>query len=43
MHLEAKIELNSEMHWEAVIERVWRYTWRPRSRYPEMRLEDVID
>jgi len=23
--------VNSEMHWEAVIERVWRCTWRPRS------------
>ena len=22
--------MNSEMHWEAVIERVWRCTWRPR-------------
>jgi len=22
--------VNSEMHWEAVIERVWRCTWRPR-------------
>jgi len=31
MHLEAKIKFNSEMHLEAVIERVWRCTWRPRS------------
>ena len=23
--------MNSEMHFEAVIERVWRCTWRPRS------------
>jgi len=23
--------VNSEMHLEAVINRVWRYTWRPRS------------
>jgi len=23
--------VNSEMHLEAVIDRVWRYTWRPRS------------
>jgi len=23
--------VNSEIHWEAVIERVWRCTWRPRS------------
>jgi len=23
--------VNSEMHWEAVIERVWTCTWRPRS------------
>jgi len=22
--------VNSEMHWEAAIERVWRCTWRPR-------------
>jgi len=22
--------VNSEMHWEAVIERVWTCTWRPR-------------
>jgi len=22
--------VNSEMHWEAVIERVWRCIWRPR-------------
>ena len=23
--------MNSEMHLEAMIDRVWRYTWRPRS------------
>jgi len=23
--------VNSEIHWEAMIERVWRSTWRPRS------------
>jgi hypothetical protein len=23
--------VNSEMQFEAVIERVWRYNWRPRS------------
>ena len=22
--------MNSEIHWEAVVERVWRCTWRPR-------------
>jgi len=32
MYLEAEIKLNSEMHLEAVIERVWRRSWRPRSR-----------
>jgi len=31
MHLKAKIKLNSEMHLEAVIERVWSCSWRPRS------------
>jgi len=31
MHMEAEIKLNSEMHLEAMIERVWRCTWRPRS------------
>ena len=31
MHLEAEIKLNSEMYLEAVIERVWRFIWRPRS------------
>jgi len=29
IHLEAEIELNSEMHLEAVIEQVWRRTERP--------------
>jgi len=23
--------VNSEMHMEAMIDRVWRYSWRPRS------------
>jgi hypothetical protein len=31
MHLEAEIELNSEMYLVAVIERVWRCIRRPRS------------
>jgi len=31
MHVEAKIKLSSEMHLEALIKGVWRYTWRPRS------------
>jgi hypothetical protein len=42
MHLEAEIELNSEMHLEAVIERVWRCTWRPRSCNSEMHLKAKI-
>jgi len=48
-------QMNSEMHWPAVIERVWRCTWRPRSSglrdtlgshngaYWEIRLEAMID
>jgi len=43
MHLEAKIELNTEMHWEAVIKRVWRCTWRPGSCNSEMQLEAVCE
>jgi len=47
--------VNSEMHFEAVIERVWRWNWRPRSSELraalrgrnrsslEMYLEAVID
>jgi len=31
MHLEVEIELNSQMHLEAGIKRVWRCIWRPRS------------
>jgi hypothetical protein len=42
MHLEAMIELNSEMHLEGVIERVWRCIWRPRSSNSEMHLEAEI-
>jgi hypothetical protein len=38
MYLEAAIELNSEMHWEAVIERVWT----PRSSNSEIHLEAEI-
>jgi len=37
MHFEAVI-VNSEMHLEAVIERVWRCTWRLRSS----ELRDVL-
>jgi hypothetical protein len=29
MHFEAKIKLISDMHLEAIIERLWRCTWRP--------------
>ena len=43
MHLEAEIKLKSEMHLEAVIERVWRYIWRPRLCNSEMNLEAVIE
>jgi len=39
MHLEAEIKL----HLEAVIERVWRCIWRPRSSNSEMHLEAVIE
>ena len=42
MHLEAEIKLNSEMHLEAVIEGVWRYTWKPRSCNSELHLEADI-
>jgi hypothetical protein len=39
------------MHWEAVIERVWRCTWRPRSSelrdalsgYDRARLEEYLE
>jgi uncharacterized protein YndB with AHSA1/START domain len=41
--LEAQIELNSEMHLEAMIERVWRCIWRPRSSNLEMPLDTVIE
>jgi hypothetical protein len=42
MHLEAEIELNSERHFEAVMVRVWRCIWRPRSSNSEMHLEAEI-
>ena len=42
MHLEAMIKLNSEMHLEAVIERVWRCIWRLTSSNAEMPLEAEI-
>jgi hypothetical protein len=42
MHLEAEIQLNSEMNLVAVIKRVWRCTWRLRSCNSEMHLEAVI-
>jgi hypothetical protein len=41
-----------EMHWEAVIERVWRCTWRPRlsefgdahvAGYDRARLEEYLE
>jgi hypothetical protein len=42
MHLEGEIELNSEMHLEAVIERVSRCIRRPRSSNSEMHLKAEI-
>jgi len=42
MHLEAMIGLNSEMHWEAGIERVWKCIWRPKPSTSEMDLESEI-
>jgi len=42
MHLEAEMELNSDMHLEAVIKRVWRFIWRPGSSNSEMHLEAEI-
>jgi hypothetical protein len=30
MVLEAEIKVNTEIHFKAVIERVWRCIWRPR-------------
>ena len=43
MDLEAEIELDSDMHLQAVIERVWRCIWRLRSSNSEMHLEAVIE
>jgi len=43
MHLKGENKLNSEMHLEAEIERVWRCTWRPRSCNTELHLEAVIE
>jgi hypothetical protein len=42
--------VNLKIHWEAVIERVWRCTWRPRSSefgdaldgYDRARLEEYL-
>jgi hypothetical protein len=42
MYLEAEIRLNSEIHLEAIIKRVWRYIWRPRSCNFTMHFEVVI-
>jgi hypothetical protein len=41
MHLEAEIELNSEMHLDTEFERVWRYISRPGSSNSEMHLQAV--
>jgi len=35
--------VNSEMRLEAVIERIWRCSWRPRSCNSEMHLEAVME
>jgi len=35
--------VNSQMHWEAVIERVWTCTWRPRSSDLRDALRAVIE
>jgi len=43
MHLEAGIELNSGIHLEAVIKRVGRCIWRPKSCNSEKHLEAVIE
>jgi hypothetical protein len=43
MHLDAEIQFISEMHLEAMIKRVLRFTWRPRSCHSEMHLEVVIE
>ena len=42
MHLEAEVDLNSVMHLKAVIELVWRCTWRPRWSISQMHLEANI-
>jgi len=43
MDLEAEIKLNSEMHLEIMIERVWGSIWKLVSRNSEMHLEAMID
>jgi hypothetical protein len=43
MYLEAEIQLNSEIHLEAVIEQISRCTWRLGSSTSEMLLEAVIE
>jgi hypothetical protein len=45
MHLEAEIKLNSEMHWEARIELVWRYILRRRVSSSDMHFEagDLVE
>ena len=42
-HLEPEIELNSEMHLEAVIEQIWRWFCRPRLSNSEMHSESGIE
>jgi len=43
MHLEVEIELIPEIHMKAMIERVRRCIWRPRSSNSEMHLEAEIE
>jgi hypothetical protein len=42
MHWEAEIEMNSEMHLQAVIQRVWSCSWRLRSGNSEIHVEAEI-
>jgi hypothetical protein len=40
--LHAEIELKTEIHLEAEIERVWRCIWRPRTSNSKIHLEAEI-
>jgi hypothetical protein len=43
MHMVAEMKFNSEMHLETVIELVWRFIWRPKSRNSEICSEAIIE